>query len=119
MVKKAVIEAQESVRTEQENRESINKSVASVVDKSTLPDLTKTRIKKQFANADKFDEPAVQEAVNEAKQELAAVAKPKITGMGMSGSSSQKKDLGRAHEAVVAAFGLGKKATKDSGNKEE
>lgn len=117
MVKKALIEAQESIREEQENKETIAKSVASVVDKSTLPELTKNRIKRQFSTATTFDESAVKEAVDEAKQELAAVAKPKITGMGMSTTGSKGHDLGLAHEAVAAAFGL-KKADKNS-DKEE
>jgi hypothetical protein len=120
MVKKAVIDAQESVQAEHTKREDITKKVASVVDKSTLPDLTKARIKRQYATAESFDEAAVKESVEEAKKELAAF-KPKITSMGMSNSSSgsDKKYLGRAHESVQAAFKIGLSPKKNDDKKEE
>lgn len=124
-VKATVIEAQESIQKDAQNHETINKSVASVVDKSTLPDLTKARIKRQFTDVTAFDEDKVREAVEEAKKEVSAIAGPKVRNMGLSGTAGKdnKNDLGRAHEAVSSAFGIRKapekKKTETKSNGEE
>lgn len=80
------------------------------IGKAALPDRTRTRLMVQFESATTFDAAKVDEAINEAREELkAAGAGPVITGQGPSGDSSvPKTTVMRASEAVDAAFGIAK-----------
>lgn len=94
---------------QRQTSEAVQKQIAGVVNKSTLPALTKERVIKSFDGAESFEEDRVKEAIEDAKNELAAVAGPKIRGAGNSttGGGTKKQSLGRAHEAVEAAFSVG------------
>lgn len=114
----------ETVEKERETKKEVHDKVEALVNKSTLPDLTKKRVIASFEGKESFEEDRVKEAITDAKAEIAAIAGPRIRDMGPSGGTSGTKtrSFGRAHEAVERAFSRGlrpkkKVATKPSGKK--
>ena len=121
-VENIVMRVFEKIEAKRTTQQSVASKVEGMVNKSTLPDLTKKRVIRSFAGVEKFDENAVKESIEEAKEELAAVGGPRIKNMGPSskaGSENGSASLGRAHEAVAAAFGMGSKPEKKDSKKEE
>lgn len=119
LVADAIIEAKESVRADESKRLEAGKKIAAKVNAAPLPEKTRARIIRTFADAEEFEETRVQEAIDEAKEELKDF-RPRVTRMGPSGSSksgSTPRGLGRAHESVAAAFGI--KPEKAESNKDE
>lgn len=106
-IQQIVMRSLESVQTKHEaSKEALGK-VEARVNKAPLPDVTKKRLIRSFEGVEAYDEKAVDQAIEDAKEEVAAIAKPRITGAGPSGAGSSKGSFGRAHEAVAAAFGRG------------
>lgn len=105
-VESIVMRVFEQVETKRTKQQNVHGQVAATVNKSTLPEKTKARIIRSFENIEEYDEEKVTEAISEAKEELAAVAGPRIRNMGPSGKSGKSASLGRVHEAVAGAFGM-------------
>lgn len=123
-VEAIVTRAMESVNTKRTAQAGVREKIAALVKKTPLPERTKNRLIAQFDGAEEFEEDKVTEAIKDAKLELKeAGAGPKVTGMGPSrqaGENGKSQPLGRAHEAVAAAFSYKKTpsiATKDRANK--
>lgn len=115
----------EAVEQERQTKQEVHSKVEELVNKSTLPDLTKKRVIASFDGKESFEEDRVKEAITAAKAEVAAIAGPRIRGMGPSGGTTKStKSFGRAHEAVEKAFGRGLRpkktiAVKPTGKKGE
>lgn len=111
----------ESISTKQGTQTEVKGKITALVQRTPLPDRTKNRIVAQFDGAEEFNEERVKEAIEDAKQELKdAGAGPKITGMGpsrQSGGNGKSQPLGRAHEAVAAAFSVKPVTVAASANK--
>lgn len=108
-VESIVMRALESVGQKRAAREETTKKVEAMVNRSTLPDLTKQRVIKQFSTAESFEEDAVKEAIEDAKKEVSAIAGPRVSGMGPTGNGKVAGSTAvafRAHEAVASAFGI-------------
>lgn len=120
-VKRIVIDALEGVESKKSTQKEVASKIADLVNRSTLPPLTKNRVIASFDGAEKFEEDKVKESIDSAKEELKAVARPRVVGMGPSGDTKQKStSLGRAHESVMAAFAVGtKKKDSKKDDKEE
>lgn len=132
-IESIVESALEKDRNKREARAGVLKKYKDAVDKSTLPDLVKARVTRSFEGVEEFTETRAKEAIKEAETEVAAIAGPRVRGMGPSGETSASKtsNLGRAHEAVATIFGVdplapkkkdskGKKSTdKDDDDEEE
>jgi hypothetical protein len=113
-VETAVNRAVESVQEKQTEKAEVHKQVTALVNKSTLPTLTKERVIKSFDGSESFEEDNVKEAIEDAKKEVAAIAGPRVRGMGPSGKvGSGKTSVGRAHEAIERVFGMGNTKKKD------
>jgi hypothetical protein len=87
---------------------------------SGLPEVTRRRVMSTFEGQTEFDEKIVNEAITEAKEELAAAgAGPRITGQGPSGPGTESSSTTTfsAHESVAAAFGIKKEAAKTGDKK--
>jgi hypothetical protein len=106
-IESIVVRAMENVNEKQKQKQISHDQVKAAVNASTLPPLTKERVINSFAGSESFEEKRVTEAIDSAKQEIAAIAGPRVRDMGLSGNgSSSSHDLGRAHESLVAAFGV-------------
>lgn len=117
-IESIVMRVFERVEARKSTQEEVAGKVKSLVNGSTLPDVTKARLIRSFEGVESFDEKRVKDSIEEAKNELAAVAGPRIRQMGPSGDSGsqQSASLGRAHEAVASAFGMKPASKKDEEN---
>lgn len=116
-VTKLVQEALQAREQEAQEAEAITRQIAEAVDGAALPDVVKARLKTTI-HMKKYDKDAVESQINEAKEELKKLGLgPKVTGMGVSGASSDTKpSYGSAQEAVRHVFGMDKpkKGEKDT-----
>lgn len=117
MVKESVEEILTSAEQKSQKRIETTKKVREFVSKSGLPGRTRDRIINQFADATEYVEANVKEAVDDAKEELkeAGAGRPKITGMGASGSKEGETEshVMSVREGVESLF-IKKPATKES-----
>lgn len=104
-------------------RAETERKIASAADKikvafaaSGLPEPVRTRVMRGFEGVEEFDEKAVQESIDAAKEELKALkVGPQIKDMGpgnAGGGDSSEETRMHAHEGVMAHFGFGKEADK-------
>jgi hypothetical protein len=116
LVESTVTRVLEGVETKQKTRAEVQGKVSELVARSTLPELTKKRVISQFTGAEAFEEDAVKEAIETAKAEVKAIAGPRVQHMGLTSggkSNNGTPSLGRAHEALEAAFGIKKTSKKE------
>lgn len=106
LIDKKVNEGIEAFKADEAAKAEAAERTATLVDATSLPEPTKARIKKSFADKG-FSESDVKESIEEAKEELkAAGAGPKVTGMGVTAASGgTRKIAGKAEEAVAVALG--------------
>jgi hypothetical protein len=115
---KAAIEAHDKEVAETNRKIAVvNEKMLSAFSKSGLPLATQKRVMNSFEGVTEFDEEAVKESIEAAKEELVAVgAGPHITGQGPSGAagSSSAKSFS-VNESIAGAFGM--KPAKKEGDK--
>lgn len=108
-IESMVSRAVENVQKRQDARADTQTKIAGLVNSSTLPPVVKSRLIKQHRDVETFDEAAVKEAIEDAKNEVAALVQPRVRSMGLTGtgagSSAKAAIVGRAHESVSSIFG--------------
>lgn len=125
MVKQAIKADREAEEAKRTKRETAAASVRAAFEKSGLHPKVRARVMAGFEGVEEYDEKAVTEAIEAAKEELKAVgAGPHISGMGPSGGGSdgdKGEKVFSVHESVKAQL-LGpakKKQEADDKKKEE
>lgn len=102
---------------------SASEQVKAAFAASGLPEPVRGRVMRGFEGVEEFNETAVKEAIDDAKEELKQLkVGPQITGMGPGNSAGDTDGTAtqmHAHEGVMAHFGLGAEKSKKSDESEE